>query len=245
MTNVTFHAKKPDGSPLDGSHCRVNFQLVFTGPNVPIVPGVTMVPQTYIDVEPTDPDGAGAVELYGNDLIEVGGVLGNSRWRVTFYIDNVAQPSKMYDITGTDFSLDDSPPVDNIPPLESPSLPPFAIVVNVGSVLQQANEEVFRMSFGDVAHALTVPSGFGGSSFSNNPANFATADSQFIVNGIKDGTPEQIGTAIVHPDGTCSYATTDGDQFTFRPDDVFQVVGPAAPDVNLSNFTFTFVLGRS
>src|SRR6185437_14290078 len=177
MTNVTFHAKKPDGSPLDGSHCRVNFQLVFTGPNVPIVPGVTMVPQTYIDVEPTDPDGAGAVELYGNDLIEVGGVLGNSRWRVTFYIDNVAQPSKMYDITGTDFSLDDSPPVDNIPPLESPSLPPFAIVVNVGSVLQQANEEVFRMSFGDVAHALTVPSGFGGSSFSNNPANFATADS--------------------------------------------------------------------
>lgn len=246
MTTVSGHAKKPDGSPLDGSHCVVRFDLAFTGPNVARIPGTTAIAQTYFEVEPDSDDGSFSVDLYGNDLISCNGVIGNTRWRVTYVVDNVSGPAKLYDITGNAFSLDEAEPIDGVPVVVAPSLPPFAIVINFPTTQTDPSEEIFRMQIGKVANILTFPSNFIGSGFSVNPANLSTHGTTFIVNRIRGGVTDQVGSVTVEAGlDSAIYATIDGDQFLYQPDDEFQVVGPISPDPTLAHFTFTFVAGRS
>lgn len=246
MVNVTGHAKKLDGSPLDGSSCVVRFQLTFTGPNVPRIPGVTALPQTFIEVEPDSVDGSFAVEIYGNDEISCNGVVGNTRWRVTYVVDNAESPAQLYDITGTGFDLDEAAPIDGTPPPDAPSLPPFVIVVNFPTTLSDPSQEIFRMRIGSVAKQLTFPSNFAGSGFSVNPLTLAAQNAAFVVNRIRDGVAEAIGSVIVEAGiASAIFATDEGDQVVFNPTDEFQLLGPVVPDAMLSHFTMTFVAGRT
>ena len=137
---------------------------------------------------------------------------------------------------------------------DAPTAPPTAVVRKISAyvtfaydvaiyfpALQAvANQEIFRLAFG---HTTNFAGNFAGSQGSTKTA--ATATATFIVN--KNGS--QVGT-IVWAGGspasfTPTFSTTSGAAVSFSAGDVLTIVGPAAADATLANWSVTLVGTRT
>ncbi len=120
-TTVSGHLFTPAGAaPANGSVC---FTLQNYQPNVPKVSGTAIIgAQTNFCVSVNTSTGVFSTSLYGNDVIEAGGVTGNTRWRIDFIVNGRQQSSAVYNITGTTYNIDSATPVSTLPAATSSSV---------------------------------------------------------------------------------------------------------------------------
>ncbi len=119
LTTVTAQLASGDAS-AQSKGTKVHFELKYCGSNQSRVVGVAVLPPSNFDVYP-NASGYISKAIYGNDLITCGVTAGNTRWRVTFYSNNVASASADYNITGSTFDLTAAIPVTVAPVVASPS----------------------------------------------------------------------------------------------------------------------------
>lgn len=85
-------------SGYSGSDLKVRGELKNCGINTPVVTGDSQ--DKVIEVKP-DSAGNFTVELWGNDLIDCGGVTGNSRWEFRYMRSGNVIAAARYNITGS------------------------------------------------------------------------------------------------------------------------------------------------
>lgn len=128
LTTVTAQLNVPTGSPqAQGTYAE--FVLMYCGANQARVNGTALLMGDNTAslvrklVYPTSLTPNISTQLYGNNVITCGTTVGNTRWRVTYYVNGQASSSAVYNILSTTnpFDLTSQVPVTVAPVIVAPT----------------------------------------------------------------------------------------------------------------------------